>query len=460
MSVAMRHAQRLLSASVLLLVTLLVLLSGCSVLPHHPLAPPQPVPEVAACRGVAVADATATPAYALHFVEFDDQGWLFPDGSDPARPDGKPSQQIDWAIGDIARQLQADHKVLSFVYVHGWKHSAAESDCDVQRFRALLRSRAALFKDRKIVGIYVGWQGNTLDAPLLRELTFWGRKNAASHVAEGRVRELFSRIRGLRAHYNGPRGGASAQDCDWTPAAHDRCMLRTVMIGHSFGGLILYSSAAPYLMEMLSVGRDLPTTGPHAPDSPRKAARARSLADLIVLLNPAFEGSRYEPLHQVSRFYQPEHYEPPILVLLTSTADWATKNAFPIARYVNTLFQYPASSSQQSVSMRRTPGHTERHLTHELCLEGDDCQGATPENEAQPWTGSRRFCGGLVLGRYPSTEIGATPIVWNVRTHGNIISDHNDIAGPHVYRFIEQLYGEVDGTNNSGCQDDYQPLAP
>ena len=36
-------------------------------------------------------------------------------------------------------------------------------------------------------------------------------------------------------------------------------------------------------------------------------------------------------------------------------------------------------------------------------------------------------------------------------------ADHNDIAGPYVYRFIEQIYGEVDGTNNSGCEDEYRP---
>lgn len=105
----------------------------------------------------------ADDSYTLHFVEFDDQGWAFPDGDDLPQA-GTPSRQIDCAIADLRNKLEAeDASVLSFIYVHGWKHSADDQDPDVGKFRKLLRSRAALFPDRRIVGIYVGWQGNTVD---------------------------------------------------------------------------------------------------------------------------------------------------------------------------------------------------------------------------------------------------------------------------------------------------------
>ena len=70
-------------------------------------------------------------AYTLHFVEFDAQGWAFPDTPE-AGGEGAPSRQIDCAIADLVRKLSPadpqepstgkDASVLSFVYVHGRKH--------------------------------------------------------------------------------------------------------------------------------------------------------------------------------------------------------------------------------------------------------------------------------------------------------------------------------------------------
>jgi hypothetical protein len=443
-----------------ILATTMAVLAGCSVMPERPY---MHAPHAAAhCKTTVPADAVritpeapADQAYTLHFIEFDDQGWLFPDGTDTDHPEGKPTRQIDCAIADIAGKLkpqpgQPQPQVLSFVYVHGWKHSADTDDRDVKRFRKLLQTRAALFPGRKIVGIYVGWQGKTMDLPVAKELTFWGRKNAASHVADGRLRELFSRIKGLRDHWNGPAAGVNrTEDCDWTPSAKDQCALRTIMIGHSFGGLILYSSVAPYVLETLSATRDIPPAPERA-----KSKRARGIADLIVLLNPAFEGGRYEPVFAASQHYAPVGAEPPLLVLLTSTADWATKNAFPIARWFNSIFQYPASSDRESQAMRRTPGHIDHYLTHELCLQGKPCDGANPEAEpASRWQDPRRLCGGLVLGRYPRAASGDRSIVWNIRTHKDIIADHDAIDGEAVFSFVQQLYGRVDGTGAGSCKD-------
>jgi len=435
------------------------LLQACAVLPQRPFMKAQH-PD-ARCKSASADAVRATPelgpkgAYTLHFVEFDDQGWAFPDSTDPALGDGTPSHQIDCAIADLRHSLQSEHRnLLLFVYVHGWKHSAANDDSDVRKFRELLATRSALFPGRKVVGIYVGWQGNTIDAWGIRNLTFWGRKNAATHVAEGRVRELFSRIRGLRNHWNGPTAG-NEHACDWKPnGQQDGCRLRTVMIGHSFGGLILFNSVAPYVIEALTIGRDRPDGAP-----PQLTERARSIADLIVLLNPAFEGSRYEPVFEASRHYASSEGEPPLLVMITSTADLATKNAFPAARWINSLFQYPSSSDEQSTAMRRTPGHIERLLTHKLCLGEADCADASADADSAAQTplawgpALRRYCHGLVLRGFESKAQPLRPIVWNVRTQGNIIAGHNDINGPHVINFVSQIFNDVTGVGTGACLD-------
>ena len=446
------------------------LLGGCGVLPERPFMNAQRAgSQCGSAEGVPALQATPEVVkgkYTLHFVELDDQGWAFPDAQ-RAQTDlrvGTPSRQIDCAIADLRNQLeQDDGKVLSFVYVHGWNHSARNDDRDVDRFRKLLSSRAEFFPDRKIVGIYVGWQGKSVDVPGLNYLTFWGRKNAAHHVSEGRVRELFSRIRGLRAYWNGRRAGsATDQDCDWEPSGNDRCKLRTIMIGHSFGGLILFSSAAPYLLETLTIDRDLPPS-----EQRPRAARARGIADLIVLLNPAFEGSRYDPIFNASLHYKAQDKEPPLLVMLTSDADWATKKAFPVARWFNSIFQYPATSDEQWTAMRRTPGHIDRYLTHKLCLGDKECADppagpATPVSaqaaSAEPGLSfgpSSSYCDGLTLREYVSASPRLRPVVWNVRTHAEVIPDHNGIDQPAVYQFISQIYGDVAGTRSVSCGEAY-----
>jgi hypothetical protein len=264
------------------------------------------------------------------------------------------------------------------------------------------------------------------------------------------VRELFSRIRGLRDYWNGPRN-ASDRDCDWDPREEDRCPLRTIMIGHSFGGLIMFNSAAPYLLEMLSIDRDLPATAKRS-----RLARARGIADLIVLLNPAFEGSRYESLYRASEYYRADDNEPPLLVMLTSTADWATKNAFPVARWFNSIFQYPSSSDEQSVAMRRTPGHTDRYLTHELCKGEGKCidppfDPAAADGPQGYREAARHLCAGLVLRSYQTPTRPFRPVIWNVRTDGAVIADHNDIDRTEVYAFIGQIYNDVTGMPAAEC---------
>ena len=62
------------------------------------------------------------------------------------------------------------------------------------------------------------------------------------------------------------------------------------MIGHSFGAWILYNAVAGSLVESLT----------HADDTGGQANVNTRFADMIVLLNPAFEAVRYTPLHRIA----------------------------------------------------------------------------------------------------------------------------------------------------------------
>lgn len=427
-----------LGSSMRLLTCLLLglMLTGCS---HQlPFRPHVHLPIEGCQQPVAGDQAKSTPelgnGYALHFVEFDDQGWTYPDVDRDGVRSGSPSRQMDCALADLTTKLDTG-KVALYVYVHGWNHNAEHDDPDVGKFRAFLAEYSSKTRDRQVVGIYVGWQGKTWSrAGVLGNLTFWGRKNAAERVSNGRVRELFARIRGLRHHHNSSSGAACA-----TPAhdGSDPCRFRTVMLGHSFGGLILYTAVQPYLLETLASSKDV--RGAKRDDR----LRAEGIADMVILLNPAFEAARHEPLHRVAIDYKANPQEAPLLVSITSLADWAVRVAFQTARQVQTAFQRPFTSDLQSESARDSIGNVSQYITHDLCVEGDggSCSrgGGLSKRGLTSTVESRGVCKDLLLSRRADRPQGIP--VWNVLTFEDVIRDHNDILGGRTLGFFEYIYG-------------------
>ena len=65
-----------------------------------------------------------TRNYDLYFAEFDDQGWAY----------RLPEPAINYAITGIRDAITKQGNGVSIVtFVHGWKHSAAFDDVDVNR---------------------------------------------------------------------------------------------------------------------------------------------------------------------------------------------------------------------------------------------------------------------------------------------------------------------------------------
>lgn len=425
----------------------------------------------AACEHV-TPEVSTTPPYVLHYVEFDDQGWPFPAPGDPGylAAMGSASAQIDAAIDDLEARLK-DGPVQLVLYVHGWKHSAYYLDSDVQKFREILTDVGNLYrgnpardlKPRQVVGIYIGWRGNSFpSSEPWSNVTFWSRKNAALRVATGSSRELFARIRALRTHWHPDRTGDDPREPRF----------RAVTIAHSFGAQIAYASLSPSILADLAIpiGNDRQAW---------RLNRLRQTMDLTVLLNPAFEASAYEPLDRLARRFDLQaRHEPPVLVTVTSTADVATGRYFPLGRTFSTLAQRTFVSAEQEESVRRTPGFVERYHTHVLDLDPgpapERCgawrpRPAGPESTATrsdrdyrnvldeigrhtQWVeaaGSWRnvpdgwswnLCGGTTIARLPGRH---ADIVWNVRTSAPIISGHNDITGDAFTAFLRQLYLDV-----------------
>lgn len=269
------------------------------------------------CKASTVVDFqdTADPDanYSLGFIEFDDQGQLH------------DRKQLSYLIDDLYSRAD-NNSLLIVVFVHGWQHNAQHNDRFVHNFHETLRmlsqeesqaARLEMRKTRQIAGVYLGWRGRSLDIPGINATTFWERKNTAHTVGRGGVAEVLSRLEEIRN---------LKISMDHT---NPITQTRLVIIGHSFGGAIVFTALSQILME-----RFVQTKGPVG-----VASDVRGFGDLVVLLNPAFEATQFLNHRLMSN--ERGHYfdsQYPVLAVLTSESDWATKYAFWAGRAVSTLF--------------------------------------------------------------------------------------------------------------------------
>jgi len=276
--------------------------------------------------------------YRISFVEFDERG------------DFWDRRQLARAANKIK---DGNKPVLLVVYIHGWHHNAKDrppggkNPGDVQMFRCLL-SELAISESTKnfaIHGVYLGWRGRLIEGPL-DYLTFLDRKGAAMRVAGTPVTEtIFELIRQARKH------------------SESKC----VVIGHSFGGLLLEKAMAQAM-----TGRIIANPKPHS-EEPFTAP-----ADLILLVNSAAE-SLYakEMTDMFSRigYRDVKDQNRPLLVSITSVGDTATGGWFPIGTFFPNLFAHrkyhwgnrhdtASDETDQNIYLTKTPGHNEKLFTH------------------------------------------------------------------------------------------------
>jgi hypothetical protein len=323
------------------------------------------------------------------------------------------------------------------VFVHGWHHNAKANDTNVREFRKLLLDTHQYTQlisgknGRRVVGLYIGWRGESVTIPWVNMLTFWDRKNTAERVSQGSVRELFAKLDsfhdGARDGVDGPKG------------------VRMMTIGHSFGGLVTFEALSSDFLR--ASARTQPDKGGNRP---RRMSR---FGDLVIIVNPAFEGVRYEPVKVAGqRLPQLPSNQLPLAIVATSTADWATGVAFPAARIFNGLFE--RAPKEEGKANTRTVGHNDRYTTHRLAACGADdaaCWNACAESDevkymsgiAQDGIKARGYlCDGLSLETTPEWTLPGNPY-WVVETDGDVMKDHNDIFNTNFIAFVRQMYLSV-----------------
>lgn len=401
------------------------LLSGCAAneLYRHQFSPClATVSQNCEAHAIQIHQPDSERQYLLGFVEIDDQGQL------------RDRAQLQ-ALLDELYAVAAKQSLLINVFVHGWHHDARPQDSNVESFKHSLAqlselesqlSRAENKTPRRVVGVYVGWRGESVDVPVLNQLTFWERKNTAQDVGHLGMAELLLRLEEI----------SNVKNTQEPPIKS-----RLVVVGHSFGGAAVYSATAQILADRFVDSR----AGKSFVDS------AKGFGDLVVLLNPAFEALRYAPLYDLAQArcsYFPE--QRPRLVILTSESDYATKLAFPVGRFFSTLLENHDSIErddcqrplryQEGAADRHTVGHFDPLLSHEL--------RPAARQQAPAYTGVQDVWrqqqeGGVQP--YGSTELvhlGRTAVrnpYLNIRVDKRLIEDHNDIFREEIAEFLRML---------------------
>lgn len=269
------------------------------------------------------------PGFTLGIVEMSDDGHI---------KDETQKEQVF----QMVREIAGEEGAVVLTFVHGWHHSAAVCDANIACFRNVLQAISGdpdRINKGPVIGIYLGWRGDSVSVKKLQWTTFYNRKNTAHRIGENAGSKLLLELASLVGEIN------TDLDQKRSPG-----FVTMVTAGHSFGGALVFSAVDDALVSEWG-GRD--GVGPLADGSGVKAARGE-LGDLVLLVNPAFEASRYHLFN--ADLSLPGRYAPacPAVVTVASQGDSAVGLAFPAGRFLWLLWH---------------PGHW-RHFKAELLGEG------------------------------------------------------------------------------------------
>ncbi len=311
----------------------------------------------------------------LVFVEFDDQGrlWSLDEMDNLSRTLKSAVDRADGAgVGVVA-------------FAHGWGHDASVCDPFVACFRALLANvaadnaaaaAAAGTRPPRLVGVYFGWRGRSVRAPVVEHATFWSRKRVAERIGAGELVAVLAWLDRFSRHEHEEGRHASL-----------------VIVGHSFGGTMVYTALANVFKARLVEALEQRDRVPAAENV------VRGFGDLVVLVNPASEAAAFAPLHDLAGMLAaPSPRQTPVLVVVASETDAANRLWFPVGRNIEALLDRTGPRSDRAL-LTTAIGSYDRFVSHRLeaiapsgtrtptdRVEDCRCQlpiGALPADESQ-----------------------------------------------------------------------------
>jgi hypothetical protein len=355
------------------------------------------------------------PEYDIAFAEFSERGNPF---------------NTRW-ISNILKKIEQHEKetgVVIVVFVHGWKHNASEEDNNLIDFKKALSTIATSpnspLNDRRLVGLYVGWRGLSIDFPWIENMTYWDRKAAAEEVGKGGVTKLLLAL-------------------EKVDEKKDSNVL--VTIGHSFGGAIVVSAVTDILIERTMT----------------KKEAAKSIGDTIIVLNPAIEANQTLPLIETAIKTNYPKDQSPLFISISSDADSATHYAFPLGQSANLLLSWKQTDLKRDFYHDRlddtgsvlkeehldttTVGNFAPYLTHHL--SSTKIEGAVPEIILTRCKENVEGCvpkGLTTLSGHPTmSPLPDNYPFYFIKTDNSIMKGHNDIFNDTIRAFMIAVIDDI-----------------
>jgi len=394
--------------------------------------------------------------YKTAFVEFKEDGTPF---------DPDEARKAVALIANEKRRL-ANGKVITLVYVHGWKNNAGPAAPggkaqDVERFALALaelgnRARQASPQNPvPVVGVYVAWRGKSLRGPgWFTWLSYWSRRNTGNRIGGAALAALLN-------------------DVITTTVATGDDPSRVLLVGHSFGARVLEHA--------IENGVQLYDPAPRSAATP-----VRPRVDLVLYVNAATDArlslGRVLALQTHPIVVRHPDYDPakcpasdardaicreyPLLVAITSRGDSATKYVQPIANSINldkggaTMPPLPSGSFADPIPSagrlnRSAPGHLRFMQSHDVaeaactrepadpvtCDPGDArCVFAFRTRGASDacFQVSRRPDAATAAGAIAVAPFNRTPF-WIMDVDKRVIADHGDIWNLSTLNMLGEL---------------------
>lgn len=375
--------------------------------------------------------------YTLAFIEFDDEGELW-----------SPKQR-ESVVDLIKRKNETEAGVVLFVFFHGWNNNASEKDEQNKKqvlygFKDFMSKVAYSVRDfyserppgggeslplPHVVAVYIGWRGRSAHQPF-KAFTFYSRRKAAGRIASGpTVSEVL---------------------LDLINTAKENPDSKTIVIGHSFGAMLLEQAIAQIL-----VGEVMTSDEGDTLEVP---------IDLVLLFNEAAPALLARQLVEVFarhriKVYQVDYVgnraERPLLISITSTADWATRFAYPIGNAFGAAFRRfrkygsehcsPGAASQKEY-YKRTAGHVPALHTHIVTAKplpkgAQPAEGVHIEFDADSGRRTVSFDGekNNYTIRPSPRSFNDTPY-WIMQVPASMSNSHNDIFNFDTERLLRALF--------------------
>jgi len=347
--------------------------------------------------------------YEIAFIEFGEQG----------------SYQDPTQLKNALDLIRVAEKPLVITYVHGWQNDVLSDD--VGKFESLLarldRAPAIRAVGFHVVGVYLGWRGKLTPVPVLKEFSFWSRKTTAERLA---------------SNYDCYDAIASISE---EARKHGKARNYTVLIGHSFGGLIVERSVAHAVNAEIHGHADSDRSMP---------------ADLMIAVNPAADSVLARQMMAALYSRKTENTRP-LFVSITSTGDWATGTFFPIGTGLASVskgfnkVQAPGPANMPESERNfytSTPGHNsklinratvdihktinspqghpalETNLEHNLAADVFALDGANGK-----------------LDLWQIQRIGGVDVpYWDVKVDPSIIKDHGDLWNERAEAMMSAIF--------------------